>query len=228
MVPTALTPPAVRGGLRDGAPQPARTHPLWRPYTRPTDEEIAAARVGVPPLPARVDVVAPDEEWPRQYATFASSVQAALGRRVLGLEHVGSTSVPGLWAKPVIDIDLLVADPADEPSYVPALEQCGFTLRIREPEWEQHRCLVHESPRCNVHVFAPGALEPRRHLAFRRWLAENPDDRERYAAIKRAIAQRGVAASTMHYNNEKAALIYDIYERIFAADPEHRHDPRPR
>ena len=204
-----------------------RTHPLWRPYERPTDAEIAAARVTSAPPGGRVAVVAPDPQWPATAARLIAGVRDAIGDGALAVEHVGSTAVAGLWAKPVIDLDLTVADSADEEMYVPALEHSGFTLTIREPDWEEHRCLIREAPRCNLHVFSPAAVEPRRHLAFRDWLSTHPDDRERYAALKRSLSERPFE-SVMHYNNEKGALIYDIYERIFAGDPEWKHVPQPR
>jgi GrpB-like predicted nucleotidyltransferase (UPF0157 family) len=86
-----------------------------------------------------IEVSDPDPRWPRQYDRLAGRIRQALGRRVLQLEHVGSTSVRGLAAKPVIDIDLTVADPARERDYVPALEASGFYLVIREPWWYGHR-----------------------------------------------------------------------------------------
>ncbi len=206
----------------------AETHPLWRPYDRPSDEDIAAARVGaaVTVPGGRVEVAPPDPTWAARYDEVAQRVRTALGERVLSLQHVGSTSVPGLDAKPVIDLDLTVPDSGDEASYLPDLERAGFVLRVREPEWEQHRCLRLEDPLANLHVFSPGAIEPQRHLAFREWLAAHDDDREAYAALKRDLATRPFE-SVMHYNNEKGELIYQIYERIFAADPEHPHTPRP-
>ena len=146
---------------------------------------------------------------------------------VVDLEHVGSTAVPGLWAKPVIDLDLVVEDSSDEPAYVPALETAGFELVIREPAWEQHRMLRYETPRANLHVFSVGAVEPRRHRAFRDWLIADDGDRERYASLKRSLADEQTFDTVADYNNRKAALIYEIYEPIFAADPEHAHDPRP-
>ena len=205
------------------------THPLWRPFEQPTEEQIAAASVGAVSRPpdGRVAVVPADPEWPAQATHLIAAVRAALEHRALAVEHVGSTSVPGLWAKPVIDLDLTVADSSDEDAYVPALEGAGFRLTIREPEWEQHRCLVHSNPRCNLHVFSPGAVEPRRHRAFRDWLRTHDDDRDRYAALKRSLAEQHRFRSVMDYNNRKATLIYDIYERIFIADPEWEHDPQP-
>jgi len=202
------------------------THPLWRPFELADLDEVAQVRVG--DQPQRAIVVVPyDEDWPAQFATLGSMVRDALGDRVVALEHVGSTSVPGMSAKPVIDADLTVADSGDEAAYVSALEAAGFHLRVREPEWEEHRVLTIEDPRTNLHVFSPGAREPQRHALFRDWLRSHVDDRATYAALKVELASRGFTDS-MDYNNHKAELVYDIYERIFSDDPAHRHDPQPR
>lgn len=201
-------------------------HPLWRPYDPPTDEEIARARVA-PVAPERVEVVAPDPGWPAAFARVRDRLVGALGDRALIVEHVGSTSVPGLWAKPVIDVDVTVADSGDEPSYLPALEAAGFELRVREPEWEEHRCLRGTDPDANVHVWSRGAAEPLRHRLFRDWLRRDEDDRTAYGDLKRALADEGFT-DVMDYNTAKGALVYDIYERALAADPAHAHSPRPR
>ena len=202
------------------------THPLWRPFGLADLGEAARVRVGGTP-PRTVEVVPYDPEWPARFATLDAMVRAALGDRVLALEHVGSTSVPGLAAKPVIDADLTVADSGDEASYVPDLEGAGFVLRVREPDWEEHRVLTLEAPQTNLHVFSPGASEPQRHVVFRDWLAGHPDDREAYAELKLALGRRGFTDS-MDYNNHKAELVYDIYERAFAADSAVDHEPQPR
>ena len=202
------------------------THPLWRPYDPPSDEEIARARVA-PTDHTVVEVVAPDASWPEQFSAVRAVVETALGDRALSVRHVGSTSVPGLWAKPIIDVDLIVVDSADEAAYLPDLEAVGFELRVREPEWEEHRCLRGTDPASNLHVWSPGSGEPARHAAFRDWLITQPDDREAYAAVKRDLATQGFT-DAMQYNNAKAGLIYDIYERIFTADPDHPHSPHPR
>lgn len=201
------------------------THPLWRPYELADLEEVARLRVGGASRP--VEVVAYDATWPAQYDVVAARIRAALGDGVLLLEHVGSTSVPGLAAKPVIDVNLLVADSGDEPAYVPDLEAAGFVLRIREPEWEEHRVLALEDPKTNLHVFSPGSREPARMRMFRDWLRTHPDDRAAYATLKSILATRGFTEA-MDYNNHKAALVYDIYERIFIADPEYPHEPQAR
>jgi GrpB-like predicted nucleotidyltransferase (UPF0157 family) len=201
------------------------THPLWRPYELADLEEFERLRLAGPSRP--VEVAPYDPGWTSEFARLSSIVRGALGDRVLTLEHVGSTAVPGLAAKPVVDADLIVADSSDEAAYVPDLEAAGFVLRVREPEWEEHRMLAIESPRTNLHVWSPGGIEALRHRAFRDWLRTHDDDRDAYAALKTELAGRGFA-DVMDYNNHKAALVYDIYERIFAADPHHQHDPQPR
>ena len=200
------------------------THPLWCPF----ELSDLDAPVIITPLPdKRVEVVPYDAGWPAAYAEVAAGVRAALGERVLALEHVGSTAVPGLAAKPLIDAVLTVSDPADEAAYVPPLEALGYVLRVREPDWEQHRMLTTPERTVNLHVFGPGATEPRRQVAFRDWLRTHPEDRDAYGALKTELAGRGFMR-VMDYNNHKAELVYDIYERIFAADREHPHDPQPR
>ena len=202
------------------------THPLWRPLQQPSAEEIAQARVQ-PHRPETVRVVAPDPAWPALFEEVRATVVGALGDRVLSLTHVGSTSVPGLWAKPVIDAALVVADSSREDDWLPDLEVAGFELRVREPEWEEHRCLRGTRPRANLHVWSPGSVEVQRHVAFRDWLAEHPDDREEYAAIKRELSAEGFD-DAMEYNNRKSGMVYDLYEKIFAADSAYEHTPRPR
>lgn len=205
-----------------------RTHPLWRPFETTSDEQMVAARVDPAAWrPSPVEVVAPDPAWGRWFDVVRDRVVAALGDRVLGIEHVGSTAVPGLWAKPMIDVDLTVADSADEDAWVPDLEAAGFVLRLREPDWEEHRLLRAEEPPVNLHVFSPHAREPRRHTMFRDWLLAHPEDRDRYAEVKREVASRGFV-NGMLYSNAKAWFVYDLYESIFAADPDHPHDPHPR
>ncbi|HLM88786.1 MAG TPA: GrpB family protein [Streptosporangiaceae bacterium] len=166
-----------------------------------------------------IEVTDPDPAWPRQYDDLARRIRQALGWRVLQLEHVGSTSVPGLAAKPVIDIGLTVADPNREQDYVPALETIGFRLTIREPWRYGHRALVTDEPRCNLHVYGFDSPEPVRHRIFRDWLRGNPEERDRYAAAKRQAAAEANAAGehVMQYNARKQQVVRDIYHRAFAA-----------
>ncbi|GAA1506837.1 GrpB family protein [Nocardioides humi] len=166
-----------------------------------------------------VAVVPPDPGWPASFDLVAQRVRRALGWRALVVEHVGSTAVPGLPAKPIIDVDLVVADPADEAAYVPALEAAGFVLRVREPWWFEHRLLRGGSPVSHVHVFGPDSPEVVRHRLFRDWLRGNPDERDRYAAAKLQAAAAASAAGEhmMQYNARKQRVLREIYARAFAA-----------
>jgi len=171
-------------------------------------------------------VQAHDEGWREQFAEVGRVLTKSIGDLALSICHVGSTSVPGLVAKPVIDADLTVLDVEDEHSYVPQLEAAGFSLIFRDVmSGDPHRQLTFARPNTNLHVWSPGAIEPQRHLVFTDWLRTNAADRERYNAAK-AVASAGDGAA--RYNDLKAAVVYDIYERAFIADPRHDHDPHPR
>ena len=95
-----------------------------------TDAEIAAYTIGeLKPHDAPIQLADYDTEWPTLFQREAQRIREALGSSVMQLEHVGSTSVPGLAAKPLIDIVLVVVDSSNEPTYLPALEQRGYLLR---------------------------------------------------------------------------------------------------
>jgi GrpB-like predicted nucleotidyltransferase (UPF0157 family) len=175
--------------------------------------------VNGPPKPEPIELVEYDSTWPAAFARVAGAVRVSLGNAVLAIEHVGSTSVPGLAAKPVIDVDLTVSDPADEATYVPALESAGFTLVIREPGWHQHRCLRLSDPSSNLHVFGPGCPEVVRHRMFRDWLVAHPDDCELYRRAKLAAAKETTerGGMVMDYNRRKEPVLRAIYERMFRA-----------
>lgn len=170
--------------------------------------------VGEPEQPRRIAVVEPDAAWPATFAALRDRIVEVLGDRALVVEHVGSTSVPGLAAKPVIDIDLTVANTDDEDSYVPGLEAVGFVLRVREPWWLGHRCLVASVPAANVHVWPPDSPEAARHRLFRDHLRAHAPDRALYARIKREVAADGLMSE---YNARKQATIREIYARAFVA-----------
>ena len=176
---------------------------------------------GVVDAPYEIEVVEYDEGWPADYDLVAARIRDALGDRVLEIHHVGSTSVPGLPAKPVIDVDLVVADPADEPSYLPALRAAGFVHKIREPWWHEHRLVTWADPLAYVHIFGPDCPEVVRHRMFHDWLVEHEDDRQRYADAKRAAAKemnaRPGGGTGMDYNRHKEPVVRDIYDRMFRA-----------
>ena len=132
-----------------------------------TEEQILAVRTGgVTPLAGPIQIVDYDPEWPRLFEREAGRIQAALGDRVLLIKHVGSTSVPGLAAKPRIDIVLVVANSADESSYVPSLEAVGYVLRIREPDWYEHRVFKGPDTDVNLHVLRHPAHWPEQTFRF--------------------------------------------------------------
>jgi len=198
-----------------------RTPPLPKPSGPLTPEQMAQRVVGDRPAEVtRPIVVSPyDPSWPVRYRREETRIRAALGDRAFAVEHVGSTAVPGLAAKDRIDIDLIVADPADEDAYVPDLAAAGYTLRTREPHWYEHRCLWTGDHDVSVHVFGPDCDEFLRHLVFRDWLRDHPADRDRYAAQKYRVAAEH-PLSMAHYVHGKAAVIVEILTRAgLTAEP---------
>jgi len=176
-----------------------------------TDEEIARYTVGeVRPHDAAVTLHEYDPAWPARFEREAERIRGALGDAARTIEHVGSTSVPGLAAKPIIDIVVAVADSADEAAYGPALEAAGYRLTIREPDWHEHRML--EDPDTHVHVFTVGDAEVGRMVAFRDRLRGDDEDRERYAAAKRTLAARRWR-HVQHYADAKSGVIEEILAR---------------
>lgn len=182
-----------------------------------TDEEIRAVTIGeLPEHNATIDLVDYDPEWPALYEREAARIRAALGARALRIEHVGSTSVAGLPAKPIVDIDLVVADSSDEASYVPELEAAGYALRIREPDWFEHRLFKGPDANVNVHTFSEGCEEVDRMVAFRDWLRSHDDDRDLYLRAKRELAAREWRY-VQNYADAKSAVVREILARALAA-----------
>jgi GrpB-like predicted nucleotidyltransferase (UPF0157 family) len=178
-----------------------------------TEEQMQAAHVGqLVPLNGPVHLADYDPEWPRLFEREAGRIGAALGDRVLLLEHVGSTAVPGLAAKPKIDLLLVVANTADEPAYVPPLEAAGYALHIREPDWYEHRLFKGPDTDINLHVFSSGCPEVERMLLFRDWLRGNPADRLLYEQTKRELA-RQTWKYTQNYADAKTAVVEEIKTR---------------
>ena len=181
------------------------------------DENLAKAYVGPPPeLQSKIEVVDYDPEWPRLYEREATRIRDALGGKIVRLEHAGSTSVPTLPAKPIIDIVLEVHDSADEPAYVPDLEAAGYVLSIREPDWFEHRLFKGPETNFNLHVFSTGCQETERMVQFRDWLRGYDADRERYAAAKRELAARDWKY-VQQYADAKTTIVEEIMSRAEAA-----------
>ncbi len=202
------------------------------PDTAPEPEFLVPRELG-----AQVVIAEADPTWAEEYAVEESLVRGALGAVATRVHHAGSTSVPGLAAKPVIDILLTVADPAAEASYVPMLESVGYVLHHREPHWHHHRLLKKGTPhfapdrppgpRVNLHVFPDDCEEVRRMLAFRDWLRVDEDDRRLYEETKRALAARSWD-TVQDYADAKTVVVAQIMERaLAAADQPSKRDGSP-
>jgi GrpB-like predicted nucleotidyltransferase (UPF0157 family) len=158
-----------------------------------TEDELRAITVGeLARLTGPIPFVEYDVRWPRQYTDVESRIRAALGDRVVRIDHSGSTSVPGLAAKPIIDIAMTVADVTDEPAYAADLEAAGYVLRVREsePDWWDHRMFRGTDPNVNLHVFSDGCSEIDRMVGFRDWLRMHEEDRRLYEQTKRDLIAR--------------------------------------
>ena len=188
------------------------------------DDEIRAATIGEPTrADGPIHLADYDPEWPALYEREAARIRSILRERVRLLEHAGSTSVPGLAAKPVIDIVLAVADSADEDAYVPRMEAEGYVLRIREPDWFEHRLFKGPDTNINLHTFSDGSPEVERMLAFRDRLREHDDERIRYEDTKRELASREWTY-VQYYADAKGEVVEGIIERALAD----RKAARPR
>jgi GrpB-like predicted nucleotidyltransferase (UPF0157 family) len=169
-----------------------------------------------PSRAVRIVLADPDPAWPGLFAREAERICSALGGRALQIEHVGSTSVPGLAAKPVIDVVLVVADAAHEPSYAPSLEAAGYVLHKREPDWHQHRFFKATESDVHLHVFSEGCPEVGRMLLFRDQLRADPADRELYLRTKRCLAKRQWRRA-QEYADAKTPVVQEILARAAAA-----------
>jgi GrpB-like predicted nucleotidyltransferase (UPF0157 family) len=153
-----------------------------------------------------------DPAWPQLFERERSGIVDALGDAAARVEHTGSTSVPGLGAKPKIDITLAVPDSTDEAAYVPALEAVGYRFVLREPEWFEHRLLVRDEPQVNLHVFTVGCSEIDQMTGFRDWLRTHQDDCELYERVKRELADRDWAI-VQDYADAKTEVVAEIKRR---------------
>jgi GrpB-like predicted nucleotidyltransferase (UPF0157 family) len=157
-------------------------------------------------------IAEPDPAWPRRFAQERDRIAAALGARALQIEHIGSTAVPGLAAKPIVDILLVVERADDEDAFAPALEPLGYVLRVREPG---HRMLRGGADDVNLHVYDSGAPDAEAYLLLRDWLRTHPRDRARYAALKQRLARREWADINL-YADAKGPLIRELLARARA------------
>jgi GrpB-like predicted nucleotidyltransferase (UPF0157 family) len=159
----------------------------------------------------QITLLAHDPAWAKDFGTERQKVVGALGLLPHRVEHVGSTSVPGIAAKPIIDIQLSVPNVEDEDA-VPHLEAAGYTLRVRE---HGHRMLRTTSLRWDLHVCDAGATGSAASLLFRDWLRRSPEDRRSYDLAKRELARRDWATMN-HYADAKSEVISTIMARAEA------------
>ena len=183
-----------------------------------SDEKLAEVTVGErQEHNSTIDLSEYDSNWPTRYLEIKDTITEALGDLVMLIEHVGSTSVPGLAAKPIIDIVLEVPDTDREIEYVPALENVGFWLRIREPDWYKHRLLKLDD--VNLHVFSHNCSETIRMLRFRDWLRSYPEERDFYLAKKRELASQ-VWKHVQNYADAKSEVVTAIISRAMPDAPD--------
>jgi GrpB-like predicted nucleotidyltransferase (UPF0157 family) len=154
-----------------------------------------------------------DPAWPAKFELHRSAIAAALGAAALRIEHIGSTAVAQLAAKPIIDILVAVKDSADESAYCPQLQAAGYVLRVREPDWNEHRMLRTPGRDVHVHIYSAGCEEIRRNLGFRDHLRSHAQDRRRYEEVKRALAR--IEWPDMNaYAGAKTEVIQSILARM--------------
>ena len=187
------------------------------PMSQATSEEaLRAVTIGeLAVLAGPVQLSGYDPGWPALFEREAARIRKALGDQVRLLEHAGSTSVPGLAAKPIIDMVLAVAGSRAEADYVPQMEASGYVLRIREPDWYEHRLFRGTDPASNIHVFTEGTPEIDRMLAFRDWLRSHDEDRILYERTKRELAAREWKY-VQHYADAKTEVVEAIIARASA------------
>jgi GrpB-like predicted nucleotidyltransferase (UPF0157 family) len=175
------------------------------------EERLATGLIGGPEK-REITIVEYNTDWIQKFEIHAKLIAEAVGVAALRIEHVGSTSVLGLAAKPIIDILVVVADSSYETAYLRQLEAARYVLRVREPDWHGHRMFRTPERDVHIHIFSAGCQEVARMLSFRDRLRQNPYDRERYERAKRELASKEWADM-----NAYARAKTDVIEEIIAA-----------
>jgi GrpB-like predicted nucleotidyltransferase (UPF0157 family) len=150
--------------------------------------------------------------WAEKFQKHAVILSRALGTKALSIEHIGSTSVPGLAAKPIVDIIVQVENSGDEAAYMPALLAAGYVLRVCEPDWHQHRMVRTPELDVHVHIFSIVCIEVTRQLAFRNHLRRNAEDRLLYQSTKRRLSREDWADMDA-YARAKTEVVEQITAR---------------
>jgi GrpB-like predicted nucleotidyltransferase (UPF0157 family) len=150
-------------------------------------------------------------QWVQVADAWIAAIQRVLARLAPRVEHIGSTAVPGLVAKPVIDLQVSVPAVDDEQAYRPALESLGLVLRAREPAHRFFRPATGQPRTVHVHVCERGSTWEREHLAFRDQLRAHPDVAVAYAELKERLATEA-GADRAAYTERKSAFIRDVLD----------------
>jgi GrpB-like predicted nucleotidyltransferase (UPF0157 family) len=172
------------------------------------DQELDRILIG-DRQPGPVTLVPYDPDWPRRFEAIRADLTEALGQCAVRIEHIGSTAVPGLAAKPIIDILVTFAAVDDDDAYGPALEALGYELRVREPG---HRMFRSPAKDVHVHGWAAGSDEAEDYLLLRDRLRHSPNDREAYERVKRKLACRDWP-DVNYYARAKGPLISELLSR---------------
>jgi GrpB-like predicted nucleotidyltransferase (UPF0157 family)/RimJ/RimL family protein N-acetyltransferase len=205
------------GFTREGVLRSAHWNPRlgrrqdWAIYSLLPVEYVGPRRK----LERRLELREYDTAWPELYRREEARLRAVLGERVVRVAHVGSTAVPGLAAKPIVDIALEVADTRDEPAYAPDLEAAGYRLLLREAAWFEHRLFTGPDTETFVHVFPAGCEEFDRMVAFRDRLRNDDADRALYEGAKRDLVARDWEFM-QDYADAKSAIVATISARAEA------------
>jgi GrpB-like predicted nucleotidyltransferase (UPF0157 family) len=193
--------------------QPDQLAPEER--ARLTREVLAVQYPGIEFAPASgrrvadsVEVIAYSDEWADSFEAWRMRLSEALGEAADRIEHVGSTAVPGLDAKPIIDIQVSVVDVEDEGAYVPAIEALEVSLRFREPGHRYFRPAGNQPRTVQIHVCETGGEWEREHLLFRDYLRAHQEARLAYTRLKRDLSDR-YRDDRLAYNEGKTIFILD-------------------
>ena len=181
-----------------------------------THEYLRSVTIGKPQSAKDgITIVDYDPNWPIIFESLKKDIDYALKDIPHQVEHVGSTSVPGLCAKPIIDMVLTISNPKKEDAYVPLLQGLGYRLRIREDDWYDHRMLKLNQPQVNLHVFGFNCPEDKRMLDFRDWLTTHPNDMALYGSTKRRLASQSFEY-VQDYADAKSGVVSTIFSHIDA------------
>ena len=158
-----------------------------------------------------IKIVEYNPTWPKKFQEHAEIIRTALGSTALKIEHIGSTSVPGLAAKPIIDILVVVPNSSDEDAYLTQLESAGYVLRVREPDFYEHRMMRTPEKDVHIHIYSPDSPEVERYLLLRDELQSNPEALTRYEAVKRELAENDWSDMN-EYADAKTKVVEEIIE----------------